>query len=127
MATAAHKPVLFIDDNRDLRELVRETLRFVGVEGSVIAASLADLKVQRDAAVACELAIIDINLGRDQPTGVEVHDWLKQEGFAGRVVFLTGHGEDDARVRAASQLGGTRLLTKPIDFSDFVRLIEETA
>ena len=90
------------------------------------AASLAELQGQGEKVRACGLAIVDINLGRNQPTGVDVYEWLRKEGFVGRVVFLTGHGEDDARVRAASEIDGTRLLTKPIDFAEFVRLVEET-
>jgi hypothetical protein len=39
----------------------------------------------------CTLAILDVNLGAGNPSGVDAYRWLKQERFVGRVVFLTGH------------------------------------
>lgn len=106
--------VLFVDDDDDLREVMRETLETLGVPRVVAAGSLRDVELRPDEALGCDLAILDINLGRDQPDGVEVYQWLKRHRFVGRIVFLTGHADSDPRVRAAASVGDSYIATKPM-------------
>jgi FixJ family two-component response regulator len=115
--------ILFVDDDRDLCDTIRDTLGYLGIAGCVLAQSLEDLQAQRANALTCRLAIVDINLGLDVPTGVDVYDWLRREGFKGEIVFLTGHGNDDPRVVAAAQRSGARILSKPIDFGALAELV----
>jgi DNA-binding response OmpR family regulator len=105
---------LFVDDDADLRALVRDVAATLGIGQCVLAGSLGEVEEQRTEVLACSLAILDINLGWASASGVEVYNWLRQEQFAGQVVFLTGHGEDDPRVRDAARIGGARILVKPI-------------
>jgi DNA-binding NtrC family response regulator len=115
--------VLFVDDDDDLREVMRDTLRRLGVHHVVTAGSLRDVEEQRGDALACRLAVLDINLGSDEPNGVSVFEWLEHEGFAGRVVFLTGHGSKDARVQQAASLSGSHVASKPITVAKLRDLI----
>jgi FixJ family two-component response regulator len=117
--------VLIIDDDRDLREAMRDILGHLGVDSCVLAASLEEVERAQDAVLGCRLAIVDINLGPRQPTGVDVVRWLQDRKFPGKIVFLTGHGQGDPRVMAAAEMAGTRLLSKPINAKILMGLVEE--
>jgi DNA-binding NtrC family response regulator len=106
--------VLLVDDDEDLRAAMDEVLRRLGVQRLVEASSLRDVEDQRDEALSCQLALVDINLGYGEPTGINVFEWLEREGFAGRVVFLTGHGSKDPRVQHAASLAGSEVASKPV-------------
>jgi DNA-binding NtrC family response regulator len=115
--------VLFVDDDDDLRDVMRDTLARLGVHHIVTAGSLRDVEAHRDEALGCQLAVLDINLGSDEPNGVSVFEWLAHEGFAGRVVFLTGHGSKDERVQQAVSVTGSRVASKPITVAKLRDLI----
>jgi DNA-binding NtrC family response regulator len=115
--------VLFVDDDDDLREVMWDILRDAGVKNVVAAASLGEVQARRDEALACELAILDINLGIGQPTGVNVYEWLESEGFAGTIVFLTGHAATDPRVQQAASVAGSVIASKPITVAAVRQLI----
>jgi DNA-binding NtrC family response regulator len=115
--------VLFVDDDEDLRDVMRETLGRLGVRTVVTAGSLRDVERHRQDALACQLAVLDINLGEGQPNGVSVFEWLATEQFAGRVVFLTGHGSKDPRVQHAATLAGSQIASKPITIAKLKTLI----
>jgi DNA-binding response OmpR family regulator len=114
--------VLFVDDDDDLRELLPEFLLTEGAR-CVVAASLAEVEAQADAALAAQLAILDVNLGDGQPTGVDVCRWLRDRGFAGPIVFLTGHAATDPRVAEATSQPNTRVLAKPVSSDTIVQLV----
>lgn len=105
--------VLLVDDDEDLRQVLSDFLLMEGAN-CIAAASLAQVEAQADAALATQLAILDVNLGDSQPTGVEVCRWLREHGFAGPIVFLTGHAATDPRVVEASGQPNTRVLSKPV-------------
>lgn len=115
--------VLFVDDDEDLREVMQEILRGSGVRSIVSAGSLRDVQAQREEALRCQLAILDINLGIGQPSGVSVYEWLEREGFTGDIVFLTGHASNDSRVQEAAKLTGSVIASKPITVAAIRNLI----
>jgi DNA-binding response OmpR family regulator len=115
--------VLFVDDDEDLRAVMLVALSGFGVH-VVTAASLQEIRERREEASRCQLAILDINLGNGQPTGVEVHDWLRREGFTNRTIFLTGHASNDPRVREAASLAGSEIITKPLSMAALRELVE---
>lgn len=118
------KAVLFVDDDEDLREVMHDMLERLGVRRVVTAASLRDLECRRDEALGCELAILDINLGKDQPDGVAIYGWLERQGFVGRIVFLTGHAGNDSRVRAAARLADSHVATKPLSINALREILD---
>jgi DNA-binding response OmpR family regulator len=105
--------ILLVDDDEDLRDALSDLLALRGHGTCLGVGSLADARAQAARVLACSLAILDINLGEGAPSGVDVHRWLVEVGFSGRIVFLTGYGSDDPRVRDATRLG-LQILTKPI-------------
>lgn len=117
---------MFVDDDEDLRALMHDVFETVGVVRIVIAGSLREVEERRDEALACELAILDINLGSGQPSGVNVFEWLQHEGFVGRIVFLTGHAIDDPRVKDAASLAGSVIVSKPLSVTALRQVIGGT-
>ena len=113
--------VLLVDDDDDMRAAMQEALEDLGLE-CVSARSLEDVQRKSAAALTCQLAILDINLGADQPTGVHVFHWLKDEGFAGRCVFLTGHAAGDPRVVEAARISAG-IVSKPLELAALERLV----
>src|SRR5689334_22123255 len=119
--------VLLVDDDDDLRAAMDEVLHRLGVRRLVGAASLRDVEDQREEALGCQLALVDINLGYGEPTGINVFEWLEREGFRGRVVFLTGHGSQDPRVQAAANLAGSQVASKPLTTAKLREMIAEVS
>jgi FixJ family two-component response regulator len=115
--------VLVLEDDEDLRSILRELLSLSGVDECVDAGSLAELKRKRVEALGCGLAILDINLGADVPSGLDAHEWLKENGFSGRTVFLTGHARSHPLVRQALELSNVQVLSKPIESKVLVALV----
>ena len=114
--------VLLLDDDDDLREAIADLLGLFGAR-CVAMPSLRALVDAQAAALGCTLAILDVNLGDGQPSGVEAYEWLRGQGFAGRIVFLTGHAASHPAVARAARLG-VRVLAKPIESSELRALVE---
>src|SRR5690349_6995962 len=117
--------VLVVDDDQDLRETLGELIGLLG-HGSVLAGSFAEVVTQREAALRCALALLDVNLGPNAANGVEVYDWLLGEHFGGRILFLTGHARSHPVVAAACA-SGARVVEKPIRVDDLRALLPEAA
>jgi DNA-binding NtrC family response regulator len=118
--------VLFVDDDPDLRDAVGDTLGLMGDDVScVLASSLNELEARPGPALACSLAILDVNLGPGRPGGVEVARWLESRAFHGAIVFLTGHGQSDPRVALAASVANVEVLSKPISAERLATLVDE--
>jgi CheY-like chemotaxis protein len=121
------RQVLVIDDDEDLRDLLCQLFRSSGQEPCIEAASVADLERQEQAALACSVALLDINLGRGQPTGLDAYRWLKRRAFSGKIVFLTGHAASHPEVQQALALSDARVLSKPVSIDVLETLTKETS
>ena len=116
--------VLFVEDDEDLRELfvlmVEASLqrRCVGV------GSYEELVAMGDQALNCGTAILDINLGSSRRSGLDAYAWLRQKGYMGRIVFLTGHASHHPLVVEANRLGDAEIFTKPIEPERLRALVE---
>jgi DNA-binding NtrC family response regulator len=117
--------VVFVDDDPDLLEAMKDILEHSALATCVVAQSLNELKQKREQALGCTLAMVDINLGPGTENGIDVYRWLRDEGFRGDVVFLTGHAADHPLVSQAAQLGYCRIFNKPIELDDLQRLVRE--
>ncbi len=65
--------------------------------------------------LAADVAVLDINLGSGQPSGIDAYDWLMSENFGGRLLFLTGHAHAHPLVARAERLRRATVLDKPLD------------
>jgi len=115
--------VLLLDDDDDMLATVGELVQLVTGRPCVTAHSLAELVTKREAALACTDAVIDINLGPAQPSGLDVHAWLKKEHYAGRIIFLTGHAYSHPLVARARALDGVEVYQKPLETDELCRIL----
>jgi len=103
-----------LDDDNDLLEILAELLQERGCQ-SLLAHSLEELKGLGPAILAADVAVLDINLGAGQPSGIDAYDWLVSQNFAGRLLFLTGHAHSHPLVARAERLNRAVVLAKPLD------------
>jgi DNA-binding response OmpR family regulator len=114
--------ILIIDDDEDLCSIMSELLLMSGIKACVVARSYEELEAQRAAALECGIAIVDVNLGPGRKSGLDVYNWLRAEGFGGKIIFLTGHALTHPLVSAAAHTPNTQVLAKPIGISELQRL-----
>jgi DNA-binding NtrC family response regulator len=117
--------VLYVEDNDDLRELVVELITVVLERRCVGVGSYEELvALGEEAFVGCDMAILDINLGPNRRSGIDAYAWLRDKGYTGRIVFLTGHASTHPLVVEAERIGDAAIFSKPID-PDRLRSIVE--
>lgn len=116
--------VLILDDDADLCDLLQLLFEEQGGVRCVVVHSVAELRENRGRALDCELAILDMNLGPRQATGLDALDWLEQNHFAGTVAFLTGHARRDSALQDRAATAGLAILEKPVEPSSLVALLE---
>jgi FixJ family two-component response regulator len=103
-----------LDDDADLLEALADLLQTRNCRG-LLARSLDELKALGQQVIDADVAVLDINLGPGLPTGLDAYDWLLSRGFAGRILFLTGHAHAHPLVARAERLHGASVLDKPMD------------
>jgi DNA-binding NtrC family response regulator len=116
--------VLYVEDNDDLRELVVELVTHVFQRRCVGVGSYEALVALGDSALGCSVAILDINLGPNRRSGIDAYAWLRDQGYTGRIVFLTGHASTHPLVVEAQRIGDAQTFSKPIDADRLRSIIE---
>jgi FixJ family two-component response regulator len=117
--------VLILDDDYDLRTTLSDIMHLVCNADCVALPDVASLKKAGSRALACSVAIIDVNLGPGQPSGIDAYHYLKSRGYTGRIVFLTGHAGASLMVKDAVGDGTAELVQKPASIRTLCRFIEE--
>ena len=84
--------VVVVDDDDDLLDAVADLVESTTDRRVLKARSVAELMTLGPRALACALAILDVNLGANAPSGLDALSWLNDRDFKGRAFFLTGHG-----------------------------------
>jgi FixJ family two-component response regulator len=69
------------------------------------------------------LAILDVNLGPGEPSGVDIYRWLKRKNYRGKIVFLSGHARTDPHIEEAGRIPGVYFFQKPLPFAQIEALI----
>ena len=116
--------VLILDDDDDLRAALGETLEAIFGRPWLGAGSVDELHALEARLSACDLAILDINLGRGKPSGLDALDWLKKVGFPGRITFLTGHARSHPLVDEACHDRTARVYEKPLTLAALGQLVQ---
>lgn len=116
--------VLIVDDSSDLRQSLGELVDVYMGASSLQAAGLDEVRAHQSEALQCEFAVLDINLGAHQPSGLDVYRWLKNRSYGGRVVFLTGHAKDHPLVMEARRIEGVPVCEKPFDLGRLIQILE---
>jgi FixJ family two-component response regulator len=105
--------VVFLDDSKDLRELMSVLLEStLGVQ-CMCFGSLMEFENHPHEVLRAKVAILDINLGPNAPDGVDAFNWLLDHGFSGKILFFTGHARANPEVVLAER-NGVEILEKPI-------------
>jgi DNA-binding response OmpR family regulator len=117
--------VLLLDDDQDLLDSVAELIELSANRRVWKARGLADLEALNGCALACDVALLDINLGAEVPSGLDALRWLSERRFAGRAVFLTGHAPSFPLVEEARKLAGVQVVSKPLSGDELLALIED--
>lgn len=112
--------ILLIEDHEDTAEVMSQLIRALGHEVAVAASVAGALALT--AAQRFDLVVSDIGL----PDGSGI-DFIRafRKASAAPAIALTGFGTDDD-VRRSIDAGFTAHLTKPVNFEQLERLIEET-
>jgi FixJ family two-component response regulator len=121
-AAVIARSVLLLDDDDDLRAVLAELFIERGARCMSVA-SVEQLIALGHAALSSGVAILDVNLGPQQASGVDAYEWLMARGYAGRVAFLTGHARSHPVVARAYQLGA-QVLEKPVSTDTLDRLLD---
>jgi DNA-binding NtrC family response regulator len=117
------KTVLFVDDSSDLcqvMELMCQTLP--GIE-CICVPSMSAVLERAGQVLRTDLAILDVNLGPGEPSGIEIYRWLIGQNYRGKIVFLSGHARTDPQVMEATNITGVEFFQKPLRFSQIEALI----
>jgi CheY-like chemotaxis protein len=118
---AAPRRVLVIEDNEDAREIMQLTLERDGHLVQTAADGAAGLEL----ALQSRPDIVMVDIGLPAVDGYAVAQRLRAElGDAVLLVAVTGYGRQDDRQRAVTA-GFDVHLTKPIDYDDVIRLLQE--
>jgi FixJ family two-component response regulator len=120
----AHPGVVFLDDDKDLRDLFVDVVALLAERECLTVGSVDELVHNRKRVLDADLVILDINLGPGLPSGLDAYKWLRQQNYRGRIVFLTGHAASHPLVAEARQLAGVRVYEKPLPVPTIARLLE---
>jgi DNA-binding NtrC family response regulator len=122
--TRESEKVLFVDDNEDLRDLMRLLLKTTLKVECLCFGSVRELENHSSEALSAKVAILDINLGSNVPGGIDAFNWLKDHGFHGRILFLTGHARTNPQVKAA-EIDGAKVLEKPLQPDKLISIVTQ--
>jgi len=109
---------LVVDDEPDICELLAITLERMNIATETcgdLASARDKLKKQR-----FQLCLTDMRL--PDGDGLDLVDWIQQEGLALPVAVITAHGNVETAVRAL-KLGAFDFISKPIDLKNLRKLI----
>jgi DNA-binding NtrC family response regulator len=123
-SAAARSEILVVDDDEDVRLALGDIADTFCARGWVGAGSAADVVALGPRASGFGLAIIDVNLGAGEPSGIEVLKLLRDSGFHGKAVFLTGHAQSHPTLERVASVEGVPVLAKPLGLDAVLALIE---
>jgi FixJ family two-component response regulator len=107
--------IAVVDDDAAIRDAIQSLLRSVGLRVAVFASAEDFLHAGQRQATAC--LIVDVRMPR--MSGLELQQQLAMAHCPTPIIFITAHGDDEARARAL-RAGAVAFLDKP--FSDEVLL-----
>jgi CheY-like chemotaxis protein len=116
----------FLDDDGDLRDVMRELLSVLGHDVLCVG-SLREMQALGARLFACDVVLLDINLGASEPSGLDAFRWLRDHGFLGRIAFLTGHGRSlaEALANLDEETRATPMYEKPVGLDVLMQLLRD--
>jgi two-component system CheB/CheR fusion protein len=112
--------VALVDDNPDIISGMSTLLKSLGCQ--VIAAETAGDGIRLVNELRPHAALIDIGL--PDISGYQVAAALRERGYAGLLIAVSGYGHEEAR-QASQRAGFDRHLAKPAKFEELAALLSE--
>jgi two-component system, NtrC family, nitrogen regulation response regulator NtrX len=119
MNNPSKKTILVVDDEPDIRELLREILIDEGFD--VLVAENATTARESRLANRIDLILLDIWMP-DQDGISLLKDWLREDGLC-PVIMMSGHGTVETAVEA-TRLGAYDFLEKPLSMAKLLVTVE---
>ena len=116
--------VLILDDDYDLRTTLADMLHMVCDADCVKIADVPEMIAAADKVLDCDVAFIDVNLGNNKPSGIDAYHWLRDHGYSGRIVFLTGHARMQTVVDELDRSGSAQFVPKPASLRTLCGIVE---
>jgi len=117
--TEAVATVFLVDDDRDVREAMRDVLAKAGYRAEAFATGEACLNAKPDESKSC--FIIDVRL--PGISGLELLARLAASGNASPAILITGHGDISTAVRAM-RAGAFDFLEKPVQTQELLAVVD---
>ena len=112
--------IAIVDDDPSVRRGLERLIRSVGWKAETFASAQEFLDRPRTEAPGC--LVLDLQL--PGLSGLELQKRMAEAGLDIPIVFLTGHGDIPASVKAM-KAGAVEFLTKPVDEQDLLNAIQE--
>ena len=112
--------VLVVDDELDIRELIREILSEEGYDVRVASsASEANREIS-----AKEFDLILLDIWMPETDGISLlKQWSEEENLNSEVVMMSGHGTVDTAIES-THLGASNFVEKPLSIAKLLRTVE---
>ena len=117
------RTVLFVDDSSDLCQVIEAMCQLLPEVECVCVTSMSAVQERAELVLRTGLAILDVNLGPGEPSGVDIYRWLRGRNYHGKTVFLSGHARTDPQVEEAARMSGVDFFQKPLAFDQIEALI----
>jgi len=115
------EPVIaIVDDDPSVRRGLQRLIRSAGWKAETFASAQEFLARPRTAFPSC--LVLDLQLPR--LSGLDLQKRMTEVDLGVPIVFLTGHGDIPASVRAM-KAGAVEFLTKPVDEQELLHAIQE--
>jgi FixJ family two-component response regulator len=112
--------IAIVDDDPSVREGLRSLIRSTGLQVETFESAQDFLDRPGTEAPSC--LVLDLQL--PGLSGLDLQKRIAELGFQIPIVFLTGHGNIPASVRAM-KAGAVEFLTKPFDDEELLRAVQE--
>lgn len=115
--------VLVIDDDEQMRLLLRQIMEWRGYDVAEAENGKVGLRLQREE--PADLVITDLIMPEQE--GLETISALKREFRGVKIIAISGGGRigPDAYLPAARELGADRIFTKPFDVGEIITAIND--
>ena len=112
--------VAIVDDDPSVRKGLERLIRSLGWQAETFASAQEFLDRPRTEAPSC--LVLDLQL--PGLSGLDLQKRMAEAGLEIPIVFLTGHGDIPASVKAM-KAGAVEFLTKPVDEEHLLKAIQE--
>ena len=121
MSTREVSTVFIIDDDRSVRESVRDLLESVGLQCQDFASAQEFMRSERTDGPSC--LILDVRL--PDISGLDLQHEMKKAGIRIPIIFLTAHADIPMTVRAMKS-GAVEFLTKPFREQELLDAVQRS-